>query len=287
MHGFRILFYLCCALLMQDINTASNCSLNQSSTENKKIQQVVLQVETITRSCKNGSFAMVNGATRKFDMKSNGQNTSIQKDVEARFSEALVCISVKETERLDHIVIKTQCHLKCLDITTKHEMSIILQRDRFSDTTNTSIVTTLKFSISRKALKCNFCIGYECEQELQEQADCMVGDNCYYMTLQDDENDADAFPKMGCTSDILFQRLETAECWNGCRSHVQYGAWDRYVCTFCCDTDACNNVSMKRQWQERQRVTAKATNIHTHNNILYAMYPSIVLSVVTLMQAKY
>ena len=224
----------------------------------------------------NGSqqVAQSSRVIRKVDLPSDAKTTILQPYINVRFNGLQLCISVKFVMLLDTKVTKSVCHRRCLSFKKFITASLLVRQENFEENLNRVLKTFMRFTVKETAPRCAFCIGQEdCIPGQTQTKQCNHGDKCYYMTVRDDENDPNAFPTMGCNSDILFQRLDPAECWNGCKKHVKYGKWDRYACTFCCANDLCNEDVLT------QKIAEQDARINTKNASprVYSKKPYFVL----------
>eukprot|EP00112_Aurelia_sp_Birch-Aquarium-sp1_P000258 Seg1020.1 transcript_id=Seg1020.1/GoldUCD/mRNA.D3Y31 product="hypothetical protein" protein_id=Seg1020.1/GoldUCD/D3Y31 len=230
----------------------------------------------------NGSqqVAQSSRVIRKVDLPSDAKMTTLQPYVNVRFNGLQLCIGVKFVMLRNTKPTKFICHRRCLLFKKFISESILVRQENFEENSNRTLKTFMRFTVKETAPRCAFCIGQEdCVPGQTQTKQCNHGDKCYYMTVRDDVNDPNAFPTMGCNSDILFRRLDPAECWNGCKQHVKYGKWDRYACTFCCANDLCNDeILAQKIAEEKARINSKNASTTVRSKKQYfVMYVCLVM----------
>ena len=245
----------------------------------RKLQILELSTSVMQRELNESTILKQSSVSkRKVDIINNGTVVNIPPNITLTYNGKFVCISFIMIKTVDDKKISAFCRRSCLPVGKSHEETIQLKEQRFTKSGHTLIETILAFKIQEKAPQCLFCIGNECRAGKAKPKQCIRGDKCYYMTIRDTPNEAKGYPTMGCISDILFQKLEPTKCMNGCSSDIKYGSWKRYVCTYCCDSNLCNNsIRVQKEMEEKQNRSLKSM---ATQNLKLPLHVSIIVGVI-------
>lgn len=218
------------------------------------------------------------------DVMSDGKLVAVQPYINVTYNGQRVCLSFMEINTIDDKVESRRCKIKCSQVAERLQRAILIEQQSFASNKDKRIETLISIKVMEKAPKCSFCIGNECSEGKANPKQCSRGDKCYYMTIRDNPGEAIGFPTMGCMDDILFQRLEPAECLNGCSFNIKYGSWKRYVCTYCCNNDLCNDdIRIQKELEEKARASLKSAATTRIGMQSSALSPGIVLIISALL----
>lgn len=261
MHAINKKPIVCILFLVHTQVTAIGQCFNRRLQSSQKVRTLEMSVSVVTREV-NGSI-MTHQRTelqKSTDIASDGKKVTIEPYLSVSCNGRIVCIAFKEQKALDGKLESSVCKTSCSHIAKSQLKSLLLKRQMFTKSNGTFEETILLFKIDDKAPVCSFCIGNECSEGKAKPKQCNRGDKCYYMTIKDHPDEPKGFPTMGCVSDILFQRLEPARCFEGCSYDVKYGSWKRYVCTYCCSSDLCSKeIRIKKEIEEKKQRCFKSS----------------------------
>eukprot|EP00794_Sanderia_malayensis_P006759 gene6759-7519_t len=262
-----------CPLLKPDNVSTTSLTLIK---DRRSKERITVEIEAM-RIVRNGTVARQqrinkNGTSTKFDLSNNGRIFVVKSmNVKLMFSGGYVCFGAKEVRLHDGFQTNSYCRSKCIRFKSNQLQTTMIGKITTSSGSNNRHnlreETVFLFKVTKKRSRCNFCLGSECERGVSYEKQCDADESCFYMSLRDNQHDVNVFTTMGCVGDILFQQLEQAECWDGCKDNVKYGIkgrsygiWHRYACTYCCHTDLCNNASKMQQMEEKaRRVKSRAS----------------------------